>query len=42
MLLGNCFNFAYTYNASTGMLETYEYPSGYKLKYLYDEQGQPA
>ncbi len=39
MLLGNCFTFAYTYNASTGMLETYEYPSGYKLKYLYDSRG---
>ena len=27
------------YNAFTGMLETYEYPSGFKLKYLYDEWG---
>ncbi|KAF0128606.1 MAG: RHS repeat-associated core domain protein, partial [Bacteroidetes bacterium] len=36
---GNSFTFAYTYNASTGMLETYEYPSGYKLKYLYDSMG---
>jgi RHS repeat-associated protein len=39
MLPGNSFNFAYTYNTSTGMLETYEYPSGYKLKYLYDSRG---
>jgi RHS repeat-associated protein len=33
------FTFAYTYNSNTGMLETYEYPSGYKLKYLYDSRG---
>ena len=39
MLPGNSYTFAYTYNASTGMLETYEYPSGYKLKYLYDSRG---
>ncbi|PKP47303.1 MAG: hypothetical protein CVT92_17050, partial [Bacteroidetes bacterium HGW-Bacteroidetes-1] len=36
---GNIFNFAYTYNSSTGMLETYQYPSDYKLKYLYDSRG---
>ena len=39
MLPGNSYTFAYTYNAFTGMLETYEYPSGFKLKYLYDEWG---
>ena len=36
---GIYFTFGYTYNAATGMLETYEYPSGFRLKYLYNNRG---
>lgn len=35
----NSFTFAYTYNTQNGMLETYQYPSGFKLKYLYNQTG---
>ncbi|MDY0078733.1 MAG: hypothetical protein RBR87_15800 [Bacteroidales bacterium] len=30
----NIFTFGYTYNKSSGMLETYTYPSGFALKYV--------
>jgi YD repeat-containing protein len=32
----NSFTFGYNYNSSSGMLETYTYPSGFKLKYVYN------
>jgi len=35
----NIFTFGYAYNKSTGMLETYTYPSGFKLKYVYNQRG---
>jgi len=35
----NTFTFDYTYNSTTGMLETYEYPSGFRLKFVYNSRG---
>jgi hypothetical protein len=35
----NIFTFGYNYNSSSGMLETYTYPSGFKLKYVYNQRG---
>ncbi|MDY0078483.1 MAG: SpvB/TcaC N-terminal domain-containing protein, partial [Bacteroidales bacterium] len=35
----NIFTFGYNYNPSNGMLETYTYPSGFKLKYVYNQRG---
>jgi|GEM_PF-2231390 len=35
----NSFTFGYTYNPTSGMLETYTYPSGFALKYVYNQRG---
>jgi len=35
----NIFTFDYTYNPTSGMPETYTYPSGFKLKYTYNQRG---
>ncbi|MCK9453441.1 MAG: FG-GAP-like repeat-containing protein, partial [Bacteroidales bacterium] len=35
----NSFTFGYAYNKSTGMLETYTYPSGFALMYVYNQGG---
>ena len=35
----NSFTFDYTYNPTSGMLETYTYPSGFALKYVYNNRG---
>ncbi|MDD3743013.1 MAG: hypothetical protein PHX54_05265, partial [Lentimicrobiaceae bacterium] len=35
----NIFTFGYTYNPASGMPETYTYPSGFKLKYAYNQRG---